>query len=359
MSEWFYTSNGQSNGPVSFETLKNLAASGHFTNSENLVWTKGMDEWSRADQIPGLQPSSTPPPLPDGTGSTPSNPYAAPSTVGYYAPVGPAPDRADITPGSSPIEPTMALAAGWRALRNNAGPVTLFWIAFVAASMAINLICNSIFPPVYVDVSGFDLPSEFSQALATQPQAHPVTQVISFVANGILMLFFCRFMLNVVTRQDLSAGSILAEKSKAWKNIAGGILLYVILIASAVPGGALAFAGFTLAMQDSPLGVPLILAGSLLAVCLYMYFFARLLFYTYSIVDRNCGPVAALKDSWNITRNNFWRLALIGLIYFGLFCASGLTLFIGLIIVIPLMSLVAAVAYRWLRVGAHAATDVL
>ena len=38
--------------------------------------------------------------------------------------------------------------------------------------------------------------------------------------------------------------------------------------------------------------------------------------------------------------------------------ASVFTFFLGLIVVIPLMSLTLAVAYRWLRVGSAAASDV-
>ena len=64
-THWFYARGGQRFGPVSFQNLKELAASGGIQRGD-LTWTEGMTEWARADKIVGMfqgeggEKSSTP-----------------------------------------------------------------------------------------------------------------------------------------------------------------------------------------------------------------------------------------------------------------------------------------------------------
>jgi hypothetical protein len=52
-ADWFYTSNKQQVGPVSWDELRQLAVSGTLKRDE-LVWTEGMAEWLRADRQNGV-----------------------------------------------------------------------------------------------------------------------------------------------------------------------------------------------------------------------------------------------------------------------------------------------------------------
>jgi len=65
--QWFYTRNGQKNGPVSGSILKQYARSGDLLISD-LVWREGMSEWAPASKVKGLFPegviATAPPPLP-------------------------------------------------------------------------------------------------------------------------------------------------------------------------------------------------------------------------------------------------------------------------------------------------------
>lgn len=54
-AEWYWSKkgSGERNGPVSRERLEELAEQGDL-ESEDLIWTKGMDEWEEATSIEGL-----------------------------------------------------------------------------------------------------------------------------------------------------------------------------------------------------------------------------------------------------------------------------------------------------------------
>lgn len=54
--EWFYSRGDTRQGPVPESTLLDLMGQGVVTGA-TLVWTQGMSQWQRADQVPGLAPS--------------------------------------------------------------------------------------------------------------------------------------------------------------------------------------------------------------------------------------------------------------------------------------------------------------
>jgi uncharacterized membrane protein len=77
-----------------------------------------------------------------------------------------------------------------------------------------------------------------------------------------------------------------------------------------------------------------------------IFFGIRLKYATYLVIDKNLGPLEAIKGSWKITRGNVWNLfflsILLGLInLLGLLC-----LVIGLFITVPLSMLATAFVYR-------------
>src|SRR5688572_23540857 len=52
-AQWYYSSNNEQRGPVSWAKLRELASIGMLKPSD-LVWTDGMDEWVKARQQDGL-----------------------------------------------------------------------------------------------------------------------------------------------------------------------------------------------------------------------------------------------------------------------------------------------------------------
>jgi hypothetical protein len=79
MAEWFYAKNGQQQGPVSEQTLQQLAQSGQLLPTD-MVWAQGLPAWQPAGQTAGLF-AGGPPPVP----ATPIG-YATPGGYGPAAP---------------------------------------------------------------------------------------------------------------------------------------------------------------------------------------------------------------------------------------------------------------------------------
>ena len=65
--QYFYASNGQQNGPVTFEQLRTLFAN-RTVNKDTLVWKQGMQNWTSLQEVEELKAflgGNTPPPIPE------------------------------------------------------------------------------------------------------------------------------------------------------------------------------------------------------------------------------------------------------------------------------------------------------
>jgi hypothetical protein len=83
MAEWYYTSNKQEMGPVSWQELVELAEAGILKASDK-VWTEGMDDWIKAVNQKGLFGNE---------GGEDEGQIAAPGTKPAKKPAGPPPGR--------------------------------------------------------------------------------------------------------------------------------------------------------------------------------------------------------------------------------------------------------------------------
>lgn len=90
----------------------------------------------------------------------------------------------------------------------------------------------------------------------------------------------------------------------------------------------------------------IVVVGLILLIVPGIIFSIKYHFYSYLIVDRNMGPLEALKKSGDITKGSKWQLFLLGLAC-GLVNLVGLlALGIGLLITVPLTMLAYAHVYR-------------
>ncbi len=78
-TEWYYSSNDQQQGPVTFAELGQLAKDGTLKPID-LVWNQGMSDWQPASMFPALFGG-----VMTGGGAVPANPYARPP--GQVSPV--------------------------------------------------------------------------------------------------------------------------------------------------------------------------------------------------------------------------------------------------------------------------------
>jgi uncharacterized RDD family membrane protein YckC len=100
-NQWFYARNNQQAGPITWEQLQQLAATGAVAGSD-LIWTQGMSTWLPAATVPGL---FAPPAIPAQGGAPYAMPYPAQaaSPMPMQGPYGASP----YTPGA-----TLPYAAG-------------------------------------------------------------------------------------------------------------------------------------------------------------------------------------------------------------------------------------------------------
>ncbi|MFZ2555571.1 MAG: DUF975 family protein [Minisyncoccia bacterium] len=71
-----------------------------------------------------------------------------------------------------------------------------------------------------------------------------------------------------------------------------------------------------------------------------------LIFATYLIIDRNMGPIEAMKESVRITKGHRWQLFLLALALLGLNILGALALMIGLLVTVPVSLFTLAHVYR-------------
>lgn len=96
----------------------------------------------------------------------------------------------------------------------------------------------------------------------------------------------------------------------------------------------------------SILGGLIVLVGFILFIVPGIYLSVKLCFTSYAVVDKKLGPVEALKASYNMTKGNWWNLALLGIVSVLIVIAGALALLVGLFVAIPVVMLAFAYAYR-------------
>lgn len=77
-----------------------------------------------------------------------------------------------------------------------------------------------------------------------------------------------------------------------------------------------------------------------------------LLFATYLVIDKNLGPIDAIKESVRITKGHRWQLFLLALALVGINILGALALMVGLLVTVPVSLLAVAHAYRKLSAAA-------
>lgn len=100
--------------------------------------------------------------------------------------------------------------------------------------------------------------------------------------------------------------------------------------------------------------LPFAFVIGILIGCVALYAAVRVQFFRYYIVeDENINPVEAIKKSWHITRNRFWRLFGF-IVVLGLLNLLGLiALVIGLLFTIPISIIAYTKLYKDLSSEAH------
>jgi uncharacterized membrane protein len=161
----------------------------------------------------------------------------------------------------------------------------------------------------------------------------PTIAVLFFFLFGIVFWGLQLLISIGVIKIALRFVSGSTSKLKELFSGAGLIINYVV---SSVLYGLVVFFGFIL----------LVVPGIIFAV--------RFQFYQYLVVDKNMGPIEALKVSWHITDGSFWNLVLYWLLVAGINILGILALGIGLLATIPTTVVATAWVYKKLSQKSHA-----
>jgi uncharacterized membrane protein len=89
-----------------------------------------------------------------------------------------------------------------------------------------------------------------------------------------------------------------------------------------------------------------IIGGLILLIIPGIFWAVRFSFSPIVVIDTKLGPVASMKESWAITKGQFWKI--LGFwVVIGLFNLAGLIVFgIGLLVTVPVSTLASIYVYR-------------
>jgi uncharacterized membrane protein len=99
----------------------------------------------------------------------------------------------------------------------------------------------------------------------------------------------------------------------------------------------------------------IVLVGFILLIIPGIFFAIRLQYTCYLVIDKNLGPIEAIKTSWRITKQNAWNLFFFEIILALINILGVLLLLVGLFITVPLGMLANTFVYRKLLLQSEAA----
>ncbi len=99
----------------------------------------------------------------------------------------------------------------------------------------------------------------------------------------------------------------------------------------------------------------IVIGGLILLIIPGIYLAIRLKYAVYLVVDKNLGPIEAIKAGWKITHGNVWNLFFFGILLFLINVLGALCLLLGLFVTVPLSMLATTFVYRKLLLQSKAA----
>ena len=89
--------------------------------------------------------------------------------------------------------------------------------------------------------------------------------------------------------------------------------------------------------------------GFMLLIIPGIYWGLRFQFFGWVIVDKEVGPLEAMRESWEITRGSAGSLFLFALLLFAVNLVGALVVLVGLIVTVPLSLVATGYVYRTLE----------
>ena len=330
MSEWYYARGGQQNGPVSFETLVELARRGELDPLKDLVWTARMKDWVPAGQVREIFANQS------ATAVIPAsenpNPYAAPQSAWAGPASSPVPALDEIVPGSEPIDVGACVKRGFNLAVRNIGMLLIIVLVYClvtgGCSFLLGQMDNALgLQPLYPAQPQPGV--RFNIGFSTyQNHGSPLNVIIAQVISVFLSLGVTRIGLNVVSGREFSVEMLFGGGRKLLPAL-GATILYALMVG---------------------VGLVLLIVPGIYLAMRYGQFLT-------AMVDRNLGIMESFSYSSSITTNNRLNLFVLALLYILIAIAGCLALCIGILFAYPVIMLSGIVAYRWMQYGHRAVMD--
>lgn len=317
MQSWYYSKNGEQRGPVSLDELRSLISGSDLNLQTDLAWTEGMTEWQPLGKVPALQATAAP-----AAAATDSfNPYAAPTTSPDNL-LAPRVDGSlqEIEPGSVPLEVMNCIKRGIELTKRHFGTLVGIGVVYLLVSAVVGGLEGFITQSLVGDSSG-------DRKVGLLPLVILI-KVVSGIISLVLAAGLTRVALNVCSGKEARLEDLFGQTGKLGTLIGAGIVFYLLLF-----------------------------VGLILLVVPGIYVALRCGFFMTAIVDRNLGPIEALKYSYRITTNNTLSVLGLFLMTFLVVLAGVLALVVGLLFAIPVVTLAVPLAYRFLQFGPNALRD--
>ena len=193
-----------------------------------------------------------------------------------------------------------SISFGWKVVTANLG----FFIGFLVVSGIIQYV-----------------PSVLAQSV--QKNSTILAFLLKLVAWFIQMIVSMGFIRIALKFHDGNQGE--------WSDLYSCYPLFLNYVASSLLYGVIVFVGILL----------LVVPGIIWAIK-YQYF-------GYLVVDKNLGPLEAIKRSGEITKGSVWQLFLFGLVAGGVALLGALCLLVGLFVAIPVVLMAGTFIYRKLE----------
>lgn len=306
--QWYYTDRGNQMGPVSFEELKDqvqaLSDSG-----DMLVWSEGMPDWVAPERIPGLD-------MPIVNPDSATNPYAPPQVSNANQ------NASEIQPqGNYPLDFGQCIRTAWECTNSNLGKLFLFGLIYMVIIIAWELLNAAI-------GTLFGIP--FMDEGVTQEQL--IVSAIGDIIGEIISIFLglggTIFGLNLLKGKEANVGQIFTGGRFLLRQIGASIIYAIIVI-----------------------------LGIILLVIPGIYLAIRLGQFQNALVEKDLGPIEALKASWQITEGNVINYLALFIISIGIVLLGMLALLVGLIWAYPTAILANISAYLYMSRGKTCVTE--
>ncbi|MDD5432791.1 MAG: DUF975 family protein [Candidatus Omnitrophica bacterium] len=190
-----------------------------------------------------------------------------------------------------------AFSFGWKAMKEN----FVFFLKALITTGLIQIILNAC----------------YEKTIKTFFPAGVIFYIASVLAGCIFYMGYVTISLKFCDKEE-----------KKFSDIFSSYPLFFNFLFASIVNGIVVFIGLLL----------LIVPGIILLI--------RLRYFGYFIVDKSCGPIEALKKSFELTKGSTWNLFVLVLAQIGVVILGFIALFIGLFAAIPTTMVADAFVYR-------------